>query len=239
MHFRFRPKRHQFRHRVFTLLLDLDRLDETLADVRCIRRNRPWVMSFYDRDHGARDGSALRPWVDGHLAAKGLPRPERVLLLSFPRLFGYAFNPLSVYFCYGPSGLDVVLYEVKNTFGDQVAYVLPVTRADRVIQVQQKEMYVSPFIEAAQTYVFTLRPPGEDLSLRIRQHGQDGPVLIATQSGKARPLTDRALLGQLARDPLMTFKIMALIHWHALRLWLKGVPFIPSTPGLDETERSA
>jgi hypothetical protein len=227
MHMRLIPRRHRFRYRVFSILLDIDRLDETLGASRVMRRNRFGILSFHDRDHGPRDGGALRPWVDAELARAGLPRPERVELLCFPRMWGYVFNPLSIYYCLdGEGNLTAVLYEVKNTFGDQIAYALPVGAASggAFRHSQAKEMYVSPFIGMDQTYRFDIAPPDARLALRIRQAGPEGETLIATQTGDARPFTDAGLLGAALSHPLMTFKVMAAIHWEALRLWLKRVP---------------
>jgi hypothetical protein len=232
MHVRLVPRRHRFRYRVFTLLLDLDRLDDVVAGSRLLRRNRGGVLGFFDRDHGPRDGSDLRPWVDAELARAGLPRPARVELLAFPRLWGYAFNPLSVYYCRDEAErLTAMVYEVKNTFGEQTAYVRRVEpeQGGAIRQRQVKTMRVSPFIGMDQTYRFDVTPPGERLALRIRQAGPEGETLIATQTGAARPFTDANLARVVLTHPLMTVKVIAAIHWEALRLWLKGVPLAAET----------
>ena len=228
MHMRLTPFAHRFRYRVFSLLLDVDRLEETAAGLRLLALDRFALLAFHRRDHGARDGSDLRPWVEARLAEAGRPRPARILVLGFPRILGYAFNPLSVYFCEDDEGrLETVLYEVKNTFGDQHAYVLAAEPdADGTIRHgHDKGFFVSPFIGMDQRYAFTLRPPGERLAIRIRQRDADGPWLIATQSGTRRPLTDGALLRQWLAHPLMTLKVILAIHWQALRLWLRGARF--------------
>ena len=228
MHMRLTPFAHRFRYRVFALLLDIDRLEETLEPIRLIALDRFGVLAFHRRDHGARDGSALRPWVEAQLATQGHPAPARIRLLSFPRILGYVFNPLSVYYCEDADGqLTQVVYEVKNTFGDQHAYVLPATSDSHgtIRHGVDKGFYVSPFMAMEQTYRFTLRAPGERLALKIRQHDGTGPWLIATQSGTRRPLTDTALLRAWAAHPLMTFKVMVAIHWEALRLAVKGARF--------------
>ncbi|HEX6144319.1 MAG TPA: DUF1365 domain-containing protein, partial [Geminicoccaceae bacterium] len=152
MHHRLRPFRHRFVYRVFTLLLDLDRLGEVDRDTRLFGVERVRLLSFRARDHGPRDGSALRPWVEQELTAAGLGwRPARILLLAFPRLLGYVFNPISLYYCYRPDGrLGAVVHEVKNTFGGQRAYTLAVAgeRApgEPIRQACAKDFYVSPFI---------------------------------------------------------------------------------------------
>lgn len=227
MHMRLNPRRHKFRYRVFSILIDIDRMDQITGPLRLLAHNRFGLMSLMNRDHGARDGTALRPWVDETLRRAGLSAAARVELLSFPRMLGYGFNPLSVYYCFDAEDrLTSIIYEVKNTYGDQIAYALPVeTGKGPVEQQQRKEMYVSPFIEMDQTYRFTLGPPDERLALRIRQAGPDGDVLIATHTAKGRPLSDAALLRAFVGHPLMTFRVIALIHWHALRLALKGIRF--------------
>ena len=229
MHMRLRPFGHRFAYRVATALLDADRLEETAAGLRLFSVDRFNVFSFRRRDHGARDGSALRPWVEARLAEAGLPVPARIMLLAMPRLFGYAFNPLSVFFCYDAAGrLESVVYEVKNTFGDQHPYALAAAPdADGAVrQTQAKEFFVSPFIGMDQTYRFTLRPPGERLALRIKQGDAQGDWLVATQSGRARPLTDAALARIALLSPWAMVKVILAIHWHALRLWLKGARFL-------------
>lgn len=230
MHMRMTPFAHKFRYRVFSMLLDVDRLEETCRPLRFLSLDRFNLLSFSRRDHGLRDGTDLRPWVEAELIRNGRPRPHRIWLLSFPRILGYAFNPLSVYFCEDESGaLQSVVYEVKNTFGDQHPYVVDATSdqdgASR--HGHDKGFFVSPFIGMDQSYRFTLRKPGARLALKIRQHNGEGPWLIATQSGVRRPLTDAALFGQWVRHPLMTLKVITAIHWQALKLWLKGATFHP------------
>lgn len=230
MHMRLTPFVHKFRYRVFTLYLDVDRLAETISTLRLLKLDRFGLLSFHHRDHGLRDGSTLRPWVESLLAEHGMSAPAKIRILAFPRFFGYVFNPLSVYFCEHEDGsLRAIVYEVKNTFGDQHPYVVPIDSRGSSLERHEvdKGFYVSPFIGMKQTYKFTIRQPDEKLSLRIKQHDETGPWLIATQSGDRRPLTDRELLRQWLRHPLMTFKVMVAIHWEALRLAIKGARFHP------------
>jgi uncharacterized protein len=236
MHQRLRPFRHRFVYRVFSLLLDLDRLEESGRRLRLLAIERPGVMSFCAADHGARDGSPLRPWVERELAAHGLGHAaERIFLLCFPRVLGYVFNPLSVYWCYGPDeGLGAIIYEVKNTFGEQRAYVLPVAAgrpADAPIrQGCAKDLYVSPFIAMAAGYRFKLSPPGERVSIAIQEEVEAGAQLVATLTAERRPLTDRALALAMLGQPLMTYKVIAGIHWEAMKLWWKGAKLQPRDP---------
>ncbi|WP_316014312.1 DUF1365 domain-containing protein [Roseobacter sp. HKCCA0434] len=224
MHMRLSPKRHRFRYRVFSCLFDLDRMEAAMAGSRIWGR----VLRFETKDHGPRDGSALRPWVEEQLAGIGLPAPARIELHCFPRLWGYVFNPLSVYFCRdADERVYATLYEVKNTYGGQQVYVLPAEHGEMIRQRQDKTFWVSPFIPMEQTYRFDVAPPGEAFRLRIRQHGDGGEeVLIATHTATGRPATDAALARAVATHPLMTFKVIAAIHWEALRLALKGVRFL-------------
>ena len=230
MHMRLTPFAHRFRYRVFSLLLDVDRMEQTLAPLRLLKLDRFGLMSFHRRDHGYCDGRDLRGWVEEQLRTKNIARPHRIWLLSFPRILGYAFNPLSVYFCEDESGaMTGIVYQVKNTFGDQHAYVIPVeAEADGTFRHgHDKGFFVSPFIGMDQTYRFTLRRPDQRLAIRIRQHDANGPYLIATQNGERRPLTDASLLRLWALHPLMTIKVIVSIHWQALKLWTKGARFIP------------
>jgi hypothetical protein len=240
MHLRLRPRRHRFRYRVWWLMLDLDRWGEAAEASRLLRVDRPGLLSLRARDHGPRDGSALRPWVDATLRAAGLPRPARVEMLAMPRLLGYAFNPLTTYFGYDAAGrLESLVYQVRNTFGDQIAYALPAGPAADGLhrQAQVKGMFVSPFVPMEQTYRFEVRAPDERLSLRIRQGDAAGELLIATQTGSVRAFSDAALARLLASHPLVTFKVIAGIHWEALRLFLKGVRFL-GHPGADAVYRT-
>lgn len=226
MHMRLRPFGHKFRYRVFTMLLDIDCLKA--AESRLLKLDRFGVFSFQIKDHGARDGSSLREWAEEELARAGRPVPARIMLLSMPRFLGYGFNPLSVYFCYDGEGcLESIIYEVKNTFGDQIPYVLAAKPGSdgAARHMQEKGMYVSPFIGMEQIYRFTIRPPEERLAIRIRQGGVDGDYLIATQNGERRELTDANLLRLAFSHPLNTVKVIAAIHWQALKLWLKGARF--------------
>ena len=229
MHMRLTPFKHQFRYRVFTLLIDIDRLAETTKGLRLLSLDRFGLLAFHRKDHGTRDGSDLRPWVEDQLAKAGRPAPAQIWLLSFPRILGYAFNPLSVFYCSDAQGrLQSVIYEVKNTFGDQHPYVVSADPADSAHRhTVDKGFFVSPFIGMDQTYRFTIRPPHDRLALKIRQHDADGPWLIATQSGRRRALTDGQLLKLWLLHPMMSLKIIGAIHWQALKLWLKGAQFRP------------
>ncbi len=233
MHARLKPMGHRFSYRVMSLLIDLDRLDAADRQSPLFGVNRAALYSFHEADHGERDRSSLRLYVQRRAAERGIDLAGgRVLLLCYPRLLGYTFNPLSVYFCFRADGeLALLIYEVRNTFGDIHAYVLAVkpgeASAAGVRQEQDKLFYVSPFIEMAMRYHFRVSPPGERVKLRILETDREGPLLAATFSGRRRGLTTAALLRAFFALPLVTLKIIAAIHWQALRLWLKGARLVP------------
>jgi DUF1365 family protein len=242
MHRRARPY-HRLRYRVFSLFVDLDELPALARRLAWFSHNRFNLVSLHDRDHGRCDGSAPRAWVDAALAAHGLPTGGRIALLCFPRLFGYVFNPLSVFFCYAPSGgLRAILYEVRNTFGDKHGYLIevPAGAGDDDATIRQacaKAFHVSPFLPVAGEYQFSLKPPGARLALQIRYLLDGTEALLATHRARRVALSDAALLGVVIRHPLMTVKVIAAIHWEALFLWLKRARFHrrPEPPASDIT----
>ena len=233
MHARLKPMGHRFSYRVMSLLIDLDRLGDADRQSRLFGVNRAALYSFNEADHGMRDRSSLRAYVQRCADGHGIDLSGgRVLLLCYPRLLGYTFNPLSAYFCYRADGeLALTIYEVRNTFGDIHAYVLPVKPGQisdaGVRQQQEKLFYVSPFIEMAMRYHFRVSPPGETVKLRILETDREGPLLAATFNGRRRALTTAALLRSFFGLPLVTLKIVAAIHWEAWRLWLKGARLVP------------
>jgi DUF1365 family protein len=233
MHARLKPFGHRFSYRVMSLLIDLDRLDEADRLSALFGVNRSALCSFHEKDHGPRDGSSLRTFAERAAAAHGIDLTGgRISLLCYPRLLGYAFNPLSVYFCRAASGdLALMIYEVRNTFGEMHHYFLPVADSDRrsplIRQQQDKLFYVSPFIANAMRYHFRISPPSDTVKIRILETDREGPLLAATFNGKRRTLTGWALLRASGLLPLVTLKIIAAIHWQALRLWIKGAKIVP------------
>jgi DUF1365 family protein len=241
VHVRHRTRRHRLRYRVFALLLDLDRLQEAAESSFLFRHNRAGVVSFHDRDHGE-GGVSARTWVDQMLYKAGLPRPASVELLCYPRLFGYVFNPLSVYFCRDEQGeMIATVQEVHNTFGGRHAYVLPTdpdSSPTLIRQSAEKSFLVSPFNPVTGTYRFAIRPPDGRVSVVIRHHDSDGPVLDAAFNGTRKPFSTGALLKMMTLHPLMTHKVIAGIHWEAFKLWVKGVPFLGG-PGRQKPAETA
>ena len=230
-HARLRPFHHRFAYRVFTMLLDLDELPALHRSLRLFAYNRAGLFSFHDADHGPRDGTPLRPWIEARLAEAGIDLDGGpIRLLCFPRVLGYVFNPLTVWFCHDRDGrLGAILYEVSNTRGERHGYVVPIGDGGSAHRAE-KAFYVSPFIGMEATYRFRLRGPDERLHMMIREDVPEGPQLVATLSAHARPLGDGALARLFFSHPILTQKVIGAIHWEALRLWLKGAKIHPHTP---------
>ncbi|MBA2932884.1 DUF1365 family protein [Sphingomonas sp. CGMCC 1.13654] len=227
MHRRTRPRSHRLRYRIFSLLLDLDEIDMLAARLMVFSRSRFNLFSFHDRDYAAGTREPLRAQVERHLASAGMDLGGGAIrLLTMPRILGFAFNPLNVYFCHDSGGaLRAVLYEVNNTFGQRHSYLLPVEQvAGTVRQGCAKDFHVSPFMGMDMRYAFRLTPPDQRLSLAITGSDGEGPIITAVHSAARRPLTNAQLLRAFATHPLLTFKVVGGILWEALRLWIKGVP---------------
>jgi uncharacterized protein len=234
VHDRARPKHHRLSYRVFSLLLDIDELPELDRAHSLFGYNRWAPISFWDRDHGTGLDESLRLWVEDQLRNAGLtPDGGPLRILSYPRIFGYAFNPLTVYFSYCRDGtLTAVLYEVSNTFKERHTYVIPVADpANAVIrQSCDKDFYVSPFLPMACRYHFRIAAPAQSVKIAIRQEDHGGPLFAASFSGRRSAFSNRALATALSRYPTMTLKIIVGIHWEAFRLWLKGLPIYRHQP---------
>lgn len=226
MHVRLKPVRHQFVYRVFSIFVALDELTRLSRRLRFLSVNRFNLLSFLERDHG--DGAGhLEGWVRSHLKNAGFRGDGRIFLQCYPRMFGYVFNPLSVFYCYtGEGRLEAVLHQVNNTFGDRHSYLLPVASdadAGPIRQSCDKRLYVSPFNPLDHRYDFTVREPDDRYAIHIRESDADGDVLVASFNGRRAPLTDRGILMAVLGHPLMTVKVIVGIHWQALRLWRKGL----------------
>ncbi len=230
-----KPKVHRFDYKVFCLLIDLDQLRAANAKSYFFSIGRFNLLSFRESDHGAQDQVAptghLRTHIAELLRPTGIDASDgRIMLLCYPRLLGFAFNPISVYFVYDKHGrCAALIYEVRNTFGDMHTYVCPVedgqiTEAG-IRQERDKLLYVSPFMSQAMRYRFRIQPPGERVSIRILETDAEGPVLAATFTGKRCELTSAAIIKACVMMPFMTVKVVAGIHWEALKLWFKGIEF--------------
>jgi DUF1365 family protein len=229
MHRRLRPRMHRFRYRAWWLMVDVADLPELCKRTRLLAHNRFNMFSIHDRDYASGQGDLFRD-ISARLSRAGVAvGTGRVFLLTTPRILGYAFNPLSIYLCTGADGtIAAVVYEVHNTYSERHSYVLPARGSDSGIvrQAVDKAFYVSPFLPMQMHYAFRLRPPGERVTLAITASAGDGPILHASMEGERRPLNDTQLLRIFVAQPLATLKVIAAIHWEALRLWLKGLRIV-------------
>ena len=229
VHKRLAPRRHEFAYRVFAVCLDVDEIDALDRHLRFFSRNRRNVLSFHDADLGSEGAEPVAAKARHLLGRAGLAAfGARIELVCYPRLWGYVFNPLSVYFCRDASGtVGAVIYEVSNTFGERKSYVISGACPDAAMsQACAKEMYVSPFTGADGQYGFHCVAPSERVVIGVNFREAGVPILKTHFRGTRRPLTDRTILGLVARHPLMTVKVMGAIHYEAARLWAKGVPVV-------------
>lgn len=229
VHKRSRPKRHALRYRVFSVLLDLDRLEAIDARLRLFSLNRFNIFSLFSKDFGPRDGTSLAAFVRRKAAASGLGDAiVRIRMLAYPRMFGYAFNPMTLYFCDDAAGNTVFLvYEVRNTFGEHHFYQARIAGqapGAALTHTAQKAFYVSPFNTLDGSYRFSIRPPAERVFMGVTLSDAEGGLVTAYFDGERRPLSDRTLLKLALAYPFMTARVMLGIHWQAVLLWIKGVP---------------
>jgi DUF1365 family protein len=227
MHRRIKPRAHRLKYRMFSLLIDLDDCNSLASRLKFFSRNRFNLFSFYDRDFGNKSNEPLRQQIERDLLDAGLePDGGAIRLFAMPRILGYAFNPLSVYFCYRRTGaLLAIVYEVHNTFGQRHSYLIPVNGDAKGLIRQQcaKRLYVSPFMDMDLTYSFKIAQPAERVSFSIVTHDAEGPLMTAVLSAERTELTDMALLRAFVIYPFLTLKVIAGIHWEALLIWFKGM----------------
>ena len=235
-HARTRPKKNAFRYPVYYLGLDLDELEEVDRALRVLSYNRPNLVSFWDRDHGPRDGTPLRPWIDAVCAEAGIDLAGgRVMLLSFPRVLSTRFFPVSFWYCFGAGGEPLaVMAEVHNTVRDRHNYLLhnggqPIDWAAKPHAT--KAFWVSPFIQVGDVeYEFRFTEPGDRLSVSIQDIVEGSPLFTASISLEARELSDGALLGTVLRHGPISGVAITRILWQALKLFVKRVPYYPYVP---------
>jgi len=233
MHHRFTPKEHHFQHNIFMFYLDLDELNDLERQLPLFSREKFNLYSFRNSDHvprGATDRPVKTKLIE-YLAQSGIPFDARgrIMLLTLPRVLGYVFNPVSFYFCFDPAGAPVcAVAEVGNTFGEMKLFLLRGEERDATGQFRKivpKHFYVSPFSELELNFDFKLRIPGEKLDVHVDDCDGEQKVLVSTLLGARLPLTSGRLAWLTMKCPLVTLKVIFLIHWHAFRLWLKRIPF--------------
>lgn len=227
-HRRTQPRHHEFTYPVFLFLLDLDELPKLPEISPLLGYNRPALYSFHNADHWGKESSApLRPRLEAWLQDRGLPAPARVLFLCNLRFLGYVFNPIAVYYCYNAEGtLQAAVAQVGNTFGEQKLYLVPPSTEEPGLARARmaKNFYVSPFSPPDLEFDFRLHAPGETLRLYVDDWQGAEKILVSSLTGRRIPLTTSALLAATARFPFITLRVIFLIHWQALRLWLKKIP---------------
>ena len=227
-HQRSRTFEHRLRYRLWMVLADLDELDGIQDRLRLLRR-RLGPVTLRMSDYGDRSGRPLRAQIEGHLADAGIDiGGGAIRLLTMPRIAGYGFNPISVFFCHTPDGdLAALLYEVTNTFGERHSYLVavPASQNGPVRQSVEKQFFVSPFMDRDLTYDFTVRPPGRAVSVVVAVRRGDTPILTASFAGRRRPLTDAQILRAFVTHPLLTWKVTLGIHWEALKMMFKGARY--------------
>ena len=222
-HTRFRPVKHFLKYKTFSLFIDLDEMDKLDKIIPIFSINNFNVFSFYNKDHGKRDGKPLKDWViDSLKRFKVKANVNKIKLLCYPRIFGYVFNPLSIFYCYENDLLKAVFYEVKNTFNEQHTYIFKTKNNESIVQKCKKKFYVSPFMDMDTYYSFKLLKPNNKLFVSIKQTGKEGSILNAVQIGERKEFNFKQLIFNFFRYPLMTIKIIIAIHYEALLLWKKG-----------------
>jgi len=229
VHKRFIPKEHHFKYDVFALFLDLSELSSIEKNIHLFSYNKFNLISFHDKDHGPRDGTSVIDWVKKNLIENKIDTENiKIKLLCYPRIFGYVFNPLSVFYIYNADEkLISILYEVKNTFGEQHNYVFKIEGDENLLQHNcKKKFHVSPFIEMECKYFFRVLKPSEKISVIIDQYQKNEKLLYASQVGKKTELNNKELFKSYIKHPMMTFKIIIAIHFEAFKLWMKGIKFI-------------
>ncbi len=222
-HTRFKPVKHYLNYKTFSLLIDLDEIEQLDKDIPIFSFNKFNIFSFYNKDHGNRDGKSLKKWVIENLKKFKIKQDiNKIKLLCYPRIFGYVFNPLSIFYCYKNNLLRSIFYEVKNTFNEQHTYIFKINRKDNIRQNCKKKFYVSPFMDMETCYNFNLLPPSKKLFVSIKQVDKKDDVLTAVQTGERKELSNKQLMINFFKYPFMTFKIISAIHFEALLLWRKG-----------------
>ena len=222
-HTRFKPVRHFLKYKTFSLLIDLDEINILDKSIGIFSHNKFNIFSFYDKDHGDRDGGNLKDWVISNLKKFRIKENiTNIKVLCYPRILGYVFNPLSIFYCYEKDKLVAIFYEVKNTFNEQHTYIFKIKNNEEIIQKCRKKFYVSPFMDMETFYNFKLINPNDKLSVFIKQTDADGTILTATQTGDKKEFSYKQLAINFLKYPLMTIKIISSIHYEALLLWKKG-----------------
>ena len=226
-HARLRPKEHKLAYKIYSLLLDLDELDVLHRRLRLFSVNRFNLFSFCEKDRGNGSATSLRAQIEDAMRSTGMkPDGGAIRLLTMPRILGWSFNPLSIFFCYNREDrLTAILWEVDNTFKQRHGYMIPVEaeQGERIVQTCDKAFYVSPFMDMKLRYEFEVQPPADKLAVRINTFDDEGLVLTARHLARRVELSDMALLRAFFAIPFLTLRVVGGIHWEALKIWAKGI----------------
>ncbi len=227
VHARFGAVTHSLAYDIYQLLIDVDDVEASFKGLNWLKYNRFAPFAFYDRDHGDRSGAPLRAWVEMRLAEAGIKLDGGAIrLLTFPRVLGFVFNPISVFFAYGMQGeLKGVVYEVNNTFGETHSYVAPASNDAIEHHSADKVLHVSPFFDVSGRYAFTLRAPDDSITLVIDKYKDKIRDHVASLKARRLPFSDAALAHAFFTMPFLTIKVVAAIHFEALKLLFKGAQY--------------
>lgn len=241
---------YRFVYKIFSVLFDIDLLDELARTRTLFSHNRFNLLSFHDKDFARGEVGGLRRWAEEICALQGIALDGgRIRLLAQPRMFGWAFNPVSFWYCEHADGsLRAVIAEVRNTFGEKHSYLLSSaalnegasagTALPYGVELQKEKCFhVSPLFDLVGRYHFTFGEPGEKLTVLLNETREGLPLIDTAMAGIAKPFTDAEMLRQLLRMPVQALKVLAAIHWQALKIWSRGARFHkkPNPPSAEVT----
>jgi DUF1365 family protein len=237
MHNRLEPKKHHFAYDIFMFYLDLDEIDVLSERLWFLSRNRLNLFSFRDRDHLKLSGRTVKENILEYLSANGMDlKGGRVMLLTNLATLGYAFNPVSFYFCFNDQNAPVcAVAEVGNTYGELKPYFFGGDKLQNgsFIDRTTKYFYVSPFVDMDTEFDFKLAVPDENLNIQINDFQNSKKFFVSSLTGRQEKLSDGALLWFFLRFPFITLQVITLIHWQALKLYLKKLPYHKKNDNLD------
>lgn len=228
MHRRLQPKHHEFVYRIFLFLIDLDEIPALTRTVPLFSAEEPNLYSLRNEDYFQFHSRGLRANLETFLQTQNIPaHPAHIRLLTLPRMLGYTFNPISIFFCFDAENRPLTsVVQVGNTFGELKPYLVPLDESGHSFHIRvPKNYYVSPFSPLDLAFDFRFDPPGNRLHIAIDDYRGEEKILLSTLTGKRTELNTSNLARLTLAFPLVTLKIIFLIHWEALRLWLKGIPF--------------
>lgn len=235
MHNRLEPKKHRFHYNIFMFYINLDEIDSLVKKHWLISRNKFNLFSFRDGEHlqlpveNPDKSKSVKQHITNYLQLNDINLGKgKIMLLTNLNVFGYNFNPVSFYYCFNENEEPVcAIAEVNNTFGEMKPFLLNKEHfsANKFHWNTKKHFYVSPFIDHDVNFDFNLPIPAEKLNIRIDDYKDEKRIFISTLTGSRKQLNTSSLLAFCVRFPFVTLKIITLIHWNALKLWLKKIPY--------------